>query len=357
MLVPQLSSNPSAHVMVAKGVACCPWWHVADVAFASCHLHMQALDWGVEIALGVAQLHDRNLLHGDLKELNVLLSNPSTDHPNGRCMVADLPAKFLAPGELAVLGTHILTADCAAPEQVQMGNQMLFPGSDCFGLALMLMRMLSWAGSGSDLSALACALPRCPYTYGINIDELRVYAWFMGLRDGDLLYQHLWGTVLRRALDSTPLDRPHIAEIVAALLTTMQAIQRRRVTVAHLEHCQMLSQIQMQMQMQIQIQIQIQIQAALGLTASGECGPHVADCVATAQLNGGDILALGGMTAYPGCSVWCADAYIQPADELSHLQCTYYIQPVDEHIGCGANANIQPVDEHSHLQFTCTHPQ
>jgi hypothetical protein len=200
------------------------------VVLASCHLQLQALDWGLDIALGVEQLHIHNLLHGDLKELNVLRSNTvSVAQPHGRCMVADLPAKFLAPTALAVHGPHILTRICAAPEQVQINNQMLCPGSDCFGLALMLLRMLSWAANtGSDFVALTCALPRCRYTHAITVDELLMYGWFMGMYDGDLLWHLLWNTVLRRALDNNPRNRPHVSEVVAALHNTIQAIQWRR---------------------------------------------------------------------------------------------------------------------------------
>jgi serine/threonine-protein kinase len=93
----------------------------------------------MEIAAGLAHLHERGMVHRDLKPANVVFDEED------RVKLADfgLARSVVGPGTLTEAGTVLGTAAYISPEQA--GGEPATPASDVYAFGVMLFRMLTGA--------------------------------------------------------------------------------------------------------------------------------------------------------------------------------------------------------------------
>jgi serine/threonine-protein kinase len=105
-----------------------------------------------DILAGVAEIHERGLVHRDLKASNVLLDR--TDH----AVLLDLGAALHQRRRpLTVPGTVLGTPECMAPEQLEPGT--VDGRVDLYQVGLILVYLLSGATSPSTVDPKVLAIP------------------------------------------------------------------------------------------------------------------------------------------------------------------------------------------------------
>ena len=106
----------------------------------------EALDWGAQIAQGLAAAHDRGVVHRDLKPENVFVLR------DGRVKILDFglakldapiaaPALATATAPAATIGAAMGTVGYMAPEQVR--GDPVGPAADIFALGALLYELIA----------------------------------------------------------------------------------------------------------------------------------------------------------------------------------------------------------------------
>ncbi|KAL9937389.1 hypothetical protein V8E36_003798 [Tilletia maclaganii] len=168
-----------------------------------------------DMASGLAWLHERGVLHLDVKPENVLLHWERADDLLPRAMLSDFGSStFLQGNWRRIRSGHTGTMDFMAPEAI-------FPDK--------VTGILAELTSKSDVWSLGmvlhlCVFFRLPYVNSDDIDGLRAeMEAYRGFSSGDERSMHraqvppLLSMLLGRMLDRDPSHRPSCEEILAAL--------------------------------------------------------------------------------------------------------------------------------------------
>ena len=153
---------------------------------------------GRQVAAGLAHLHDKGLVHRDVKPGNILVS------PDGTAKVCDMGLARPVTQGATVTETAMVVGTPAymAPEQARAGD--LTPASDVYALGLTLFR------------ALAGQVPFEGDT-AVETLMLRQKARPPGVRSSKTTCPRWLDRLIRRMLEPLPRDRPTAAEVGAAL--------------------------------------------------------------------------------------------------------------------------------------------
>lgn len=124
----------------------------------------QACDYAMQIAKGLAQAHDHNIIHRDIKPGNVFITRDDTvkllDFGIAKWQGQAIDTNLTQPGTL--LGT----VNYMAPEQVR--GQAIGAAADCWSLGVVFFEMLSgrlpFAGDRHDLVRTVSSIVRGQYT-------------------------------------------------------------------------------------------------------------------------------------------------------------------------------------------------
>ena len=149
---------------------------------------------GAALADGLAYVHERGVVHRDVKPANILIDSV------GRARLADFGiARLVDTTSLTVIGTTLGTASYMAPEQLE--DHQVGPGADVWSLGIVLLECLTgqrvYSGTSSEVIARRLAGPvPLPPTLPVP-----------------------WKTLFTGMLDHRP-DQRLIAAEVSALLAT-----------------------------------------------------------------------------------------------------------------------------------------
>ena len=115
---------------------------------------------GVDVASALAHIHDRGVIHRDVKPANILLPR-AADGP--AAMLADFGiARLVDDAGITATGTIVGTASYLSPEQASGGS--LGPATDVYSLGLVLLEALTGtrAFPGSAVESVAARLSSDP---------------------------------------------------------------------------------------------------------------------------------------------------------------------------------------------------
>ena len=147
---------------------------------------------GEGVAQALAYVHDRGVVHRDIKPGNVLVDD------SGRPYLADFGiAQHLGAAALTAAGVTVGTASYLSPEQVRGGD--VGPASDVFGFGLVLLEALTGECeySGTTAETALARLSRPPAIAGRVPDA--------------------WRDLLTAMTDLDPAARPSAAEVARVL--------------------------------------------------------------------------------------------------------------------------------------------
>ncbi len=118
-------------------------------------------DIGAQVADALDHVHQRGLVHRDVKPANVLVADPADSSP--RVLLSDFGiARFADAARLTASGFTIGTAAYMAPEQVR--GAPVTPATDVYALGLVLLEALTGHREypGNDVESAAARLHRSP---------------------------------------------------------------------------------------------------------------------------------------------------------------------------------------------------
>ncbi len=150
---------------------------------------------GAALADGLAYVHERGVVHRDVKPANILIDT------GGRARLADFGiARLVDTTTLTVAGTTLGTASYMAPEQLE--DHQVGPGADVWSLGIVLLECLTgqrvYSGTPSEVIARRLAGP-VPLPPSLPVP---------------------WKTLFGGMLDHRPDQRLHAAEVSALLATS-----------------------------------------------------------------------------------------------------------------------------------------
>lgn len=98
----------------------------------------QALEWMIQIARGLRQVHELHIIHRDLKPSNIMICSPTSVKIMDFGLAKDMTRDTVLTQENSILGTpHYLS-----PEQSQGQTSKVGPHSDVFSLGVIFFEML-----------------------------------------------------------------------------------------------------------------------------------------------------------------------------------------------------------------------
>ena len=150
---------------------------------------------GAALADGLAYVHERGVVHRDVKPANILIDT------EGRARLADFGiARLVDTTTLTVVGTTLGTASYMAPEQLE--DHQVGPGADVWSLGIVLLECLTgqrvYSGTPSEVIARRLAGP-VPLPPSLPVP---------------------WKTLFGGMLDHRPDQRLHAAEVSALLASS-----------------------------------------------------------------------------------------------------------------------------------------
>ena len=119
---------------------------------------------GFDLAEGLEYMHNRAVVHRDVKPANVMLLNYGDDDVRPRAKLTDFGIAVMAGAQEEIVdGRTVGTAAYLSPEQAR--GEPVRPASDIYSLGLVLLQSLTGvlAYPGSQAEAVAARLARDPY--------------------------------------------------------------------------------------------------------------------------------------------------------------------------------------------------
>jgi serine/threonine protein kinase len=170
-----------------------------------CLLPSRVAEIGATVAEALAYVHERGIVHRDVKPSNVLFDD------QGDCYLADFGiARAVGAAHLTDSHEFVGTAAYLAPEQIE--DRSTGPAADVYALGLVMLECLTGEPeyTGTDIEMALARLTRAPRIPG---------AW-----------GHEWRAVLTAMTAMNPEERPD-AEQCVALLRALEAGQTVPLTV------------------------------------------------------------------------------------------------------------------------------
>jgi eukaryotic-like serine/threonine-protein kinase len=170
-----------------------------------CLLPSRVAEIGATVAEALAYVHERGIVHRDVKPSNVLFDD------QGECYLADFGiARAVGAAHLTDSHEFVGTAAYLAPEQIE--DRSTGPAADVYALGLVLLECLTGEPeyTGTDIEMALARLTRAPRIPG---------AW-----------GHEWRAVLTAMTAMNPEERPDAQQCVA-LLRALEAGQTVPLTV------------------------------------------------------------------------------------------------------------------------------
>lgn len=158
----------------------------------------ETADLGAGLADALAYIHERGIVHRDVKPANILLGDGTGAQQKGHAKLTDFGiARLVDSARLTATGQSMGTATYFSPEQAQ--GLAISPASDIYSLGLVLLECLTGKVEfpGPAIASAAARVQRDP----------EIPSW-LGVG---------WAEVLTAMVRRDPVARPSAAEIAAAL--------------------------------------------------------------------------------------------------------------------------------------------
>ena len=95
----------------------------------------------LDIAYAMTYLHEKSIIHGDLKACNVLLKRDATDERGFQCKVADFGLSRMVPSNAGICTSSCGTVRYMPPELLK--NGLLTPAADVYSFGMLLWELIS----------------------------------------------------------------------------------------------------------------------------------------------------------------------------------------------------------------------
>jgi serine/threonine protein kinase len=153
---------------------------------------------GFDIAEGLEYVHQRGIVHRDVKPGNILIVDYGKDEVRPRALLTDFGIAAFGAEQVAIIdGRTVGTAAYLSPEQAR--GEVLTSASDVYSLGLVLLEALtgSMAFTGAQKESIKARLLADPVISRDLPDD--------------------WRTLLRAMTARNPMERPPIRDVILAL--------------------------------------------------------------------------------------------------------------------------------------------